>query len=209
MRYNPNIHHRKSTRLKGWDYSEPEGYFVTICTKNREWFFGEVVDGKMRLSEAGRIADECWREIPDHFPNVSADVYQIMPDHVHGIVQIQKRSAILSGGRGLINQAPTTRRDQSLSGKSEWILMKQEGILLGKIIRSFKAQSTRLIHATGDNSFAWQRNYHDHIIRDTVEHLLIKRYIALNPQRWDRKEQDRRNERSRYPCRKGSSQYPP
>lgn len=82
-------HGRKSIRLKDFDYSHPGEYFVTICTKQRMSILGEIVNGAMRLSDTGKIVDDCWRKIPDHFPNARVDIYQIMPNHVHGIVEIR------------------------------------------------------------------------------------------------------------------------
>ncbi len=87
-KYNPNIHHRRSIRLKGYDYSQAGLYFITICCHNRICRFGAVVDGKMILNDAGRIADSCWLEIPKHFPNAVLHEYIIMPNHVHGIIEL-------------------------------------------------------------------------------------------------------------------------
>ncbi|MCC7400479.1 MAG: hypothetical protein IT214_03250 [Chitinophagaceae bacterium] len=87
-KYNPNIHHRKSIRLKGYDYSQAGMYFITICVQNRACLFGDVVNGEMVLNDAGRIADECWLNIPVHFPNVILHEYIIMPNHVHGIIEL-------------------------------------------------------------------------------------------------------------------------
>ena len=86
--YNPNIHHRRSIRLKGYDYSQAGLYFITICCHNRICRFGAVVDGKMILNDAGIIADSCWLEIPKHFPNAVLHEYIIMPNHVHGIIEL-------------------------------------------------------------------------------------------------------------------------
>ena len=88
MKYNLVIHHRRSIRLQGYDYSLLGAYFVTICTQNRVCLFGEIADGKIVLNNAGKIAKQCWLEIPNHFPNVSLDQYVIMPNHVHGIIII-------------------------------------------------------------------------------------------------------------------------
>src|SRR5271157_3677875 len=88
MKNNASIHHRRSIRLKGFDYSQPGGYFITICTQNHECVLGEIVDGQVRLSPAGEIASQCWSEIPKHFPNVELDVNVMMPNHVHGIIII-------------------------------------------------------------------------------------------------------------------------
>ena len=76
---------RRSIRLKGYDYSFTGAYFVTICAKNRKCMFGDIVHEEMRLSEGGNIADECWRNIPMHYPNVFLNDYIIMPNHVHGV----------------------------------------------------------------------------------------------------------------------------
>ncbi|HEX9972985.1 MAG TPA: glucose-6-phosphate dehydrogenase [bacterium] len=75
-----------SIRLPGWDYRSPGGYFVTICTKDRECWFGEIDNGEMILSDLGKIVDQYWQEIPDHFKNVQPDEFVIMPNHTHGIL---------------------------------------------------------------------------------------------------------------------------
>jgi putative transposase len=81
-------HHRRSIRLSGYDYSQPGAYFVTLCAKNRECLFGEIVNGEMRLNDAGRMAQQCWNEIPNHFPHALLDQFVIMPNHIHGIIFI-------------------------------------------------------------------------------------------------------------------------
>ena len=89
-------YNRQSIRLKGFDYSRPGEYFVTMVTAHRRWVFGEVVGGQMQLSEIGRIVESCWREIPEHFENTCVDVFQIMPTHVHGIVEIREAVSVVS-----------------------------------------------------------------------------------------------------------------
>ena len=86
MQYNPDKHHRRSIRLQGYDYSQPGIYFITICTKNHECLFGEILNGEMRLNDFGKIAHQCWLEIPNHFPHIQLDEFVIMPDHIHGII---------------------------------------------------------------------------------------------------------------------------
>jgi REP-associated tyrosine transposase len=81
-------HHRRSVRLQDYNYSQSGAYFVTICTKERACMFGKIVDGAMQLNDAGRIVDQCWLEIPNHFPQVDLDVFLVMPNHVHGIIVI-------------------------------------------------------------------------------------------------------------------------
>jgi putative transposase len=86
MKYNPEIHHRRSIRLRGYDYSQAGLYFITICTKDREYLFGKIADGEMVLNDAGKIAFDEWVKLPERFPNFDLDVFQIMPNHMHGII---------------------------------------------------------------------------------------------------------------------------
>jgi len=86
MKYNSNIHHRKSIRLKSYDYSSAGEYFITICTYNRECILGEAIGEGVKLTEIGEIAQQCWLEIPKHFPKIELDEYVIMPNHIHGII---------------------------------------------------------------------------------------------------------------------------
>ena len=100
--YNPNIHHRRSIRLKGYDYSQAGLYFITICVQDRKCLFGEIAGvensepsnlqphQEMILNDAGKIADECWLEIPKHFPNVILHEHIVMPNHVHGIIELKR-----------------------------------------------------------------------------------------------------------------------
>jgi putative transposase len=98
-------HHRRSIRLPDYDYSQPGGYFITIVTYQRALLFGQIVDAEMQLNDFGGIADECWRAIPDHFPNVELGAYIVMPNHVHGIIII-RGDASTSPRRGTIYRAP-------------------------------------------------------------------------------------------------------
>lgn len=86
MKYSPDIHHRRSVRLRGYDYSQAGAYFVTICTQNRECLFGDIVDREMRLNDAGEMVQMVWDEIPANYPGVNIDQIVIMPNHIHGIV---------------------------------------------------------------------------------------------------------------------------
>ena len=83
-----NKYRIESARLKNWDYSSPGYYFITICTKNREFYFGDVKNNKMILSPMGKIAYDYWLKIPEHFPHVASDEFIVMPNHVHGILKI-------------------------------------------------------------------------------------------------------------------------
>jgi len=98
MKFDPNKHHRRSIRLKGYDYTQPGGYFVTIVTYHRDLLFGEIVNEEMQLNDLGKIVEECWRAIPEHIPNVELGAYVIMPNHVHGII-------VITDGRDTIYRA--------------------------------------------------------------------------------------------------------
>ena len=86
--YNPYIHHRRSIRLKGFDYSQEGFYFITICCENRKHRFGEIENGEMILNECGQIAYNEWVKLSERFPNFELDVFQIMPNHIHGIIAL-------------------------------------------------------------------------------------------------------------------------
>ncbi len=199
--------HRKSIRLKEYDYSEPGSYFVTICTRDRECLFGDIVDGAMRLSDSGRIADTCWRAIPAHFPNTNVDVFQIMPNHVHGIVEIGERCVRRDADQGTATRngipdpdAPNAPHAPNV--RVEYIQPLHNHInppppthnrfqhviprSLGSIIRSFKGAVTREINNNGNKKHrsVWQRNFYDHIIRDDISYYYIERYINLNTILW-------------------------
>ena len=168
MNSNHQIHHRRSIRLKEYDYSQEGGYFVTICTHNRECNFGNVAEGEIKLSDVGKIVEENWKNLPAHFHNVTLDGFVVMQNHLHGIIWIQ------NDGRGLINQTPTDK----------WILMKNPRQTLGKIIRSYKAKTTKILHDSGYPEFQWQKNYYEHIIRGEKDLRNIREYIQNNPWQW-------------------------
>ena len=168
-----SIYRRNSLRLKGYDYSQVGGYFVTICAAGRRCIFGEVVEGRIRLSEIGRIVELCWRNISTHFPNTKVDTFQIMPNHVHGIVKIKEHSC-----RGVQLNAPTGNHFSGISPRKN---------TLGVIIRTFKGAVTSEVRKTrkAHVESIWQRSFYDHIIRDDVDHFFVERYIELNPIMWE------------------------
>jgi REP element-mobilizing transposase RayT len=163
MTFNPNTHHRKSIRLRGYDYSQAGLYFITICTHERMPLFGEIIDGKMMPNETGMMAGKCWCAIPDHFPWAMLDEFIVMPNHVHGIITIGANDV------GANNHLPLRH------GTSRTI---------GSIVRGFKIGVTKWFRANTDVHVVWQRNYYEHIIRDEEAYLKIAEYIQTNPQRW-------------------------
>jgi len=165
--YDPRIHHRQSTRLRGYDYAKAGLYFITICCHNRLCLFGDVVGGMMILNDAGKNADDCWMEIPAHFPNVTLHEYVIMPNHVHGIIEL------IGGGVGVKNISPLHRHPRSPSKT------------IGSIVRGYKIGVTKWFRNNTDVQNVWQRNYYDHIIRDENSFEKISAYIRNNPSKWD------------------------
>ena len=171
MPFDPKRHHRRSIRLKGYDYTQPGAYFITICTQDRAFLFGEVVDGEMRLNEYGRIAWGCWKEIPLHFPQAELDAFVVMPNHVHGIIVIAGVGATHASPLPLSSDArPRGPQRQSVSS----------------IVGSFKSAVTRRIneYRCTPGAPVWQRNYYEHIIRDEKSLNRIREYIVTNPMRW-------------------------
>lgn len=163
-----NKYRISSTRLQNWDYGRNAAYFVTICTQGREHYFGDIVDGKMQLSPIGKLAEKYWMEIPQHFPFVQLNAFVVMPNHVHGIIVIDRNDDI---NRDAV-QTPKL-------GVSTW-----KSGTLGVIINQYKRAVT--INARKINPhFAWQSRYHDHIIRNDKSFERICNYILLNPENWD------------------------
>lgn len=170
MKYNSNIHHRHSIRLKEYDYSQEGYYYVTICTKDRIEYFGKIKIGKMELSTIGEIAQNCWIEIPKHFDNVSLDTFVIMPNHLHGIVVIE------NNGIGIVGACHGMPLQQFAKPKSRSLSM---------IINHFKSAAKRWCNKNNFEHFQWQRNYYEHVIRNEIELNTIREYIINNPVKWE------------------------
>ncbi|MDZ7371262.1 MAG: transposase [candidate division KSB1 bacterium] len=179
--YDPTRHHRRSIRLKGYDYTQPGAYFITICTHERAHVFGAVADGTMRLNDAGRIAAQCWRDIPAHFPHVKLDAFVIMPNHVHGVLWIMDDDDN-GDDVGARHAAPLPA---AAPPHTEQFGKPVPGSI-PTVVRSFKSAATQRINAWRGTPGApiWQRNYYEHIIRDERALNAIRCYIQENPLRW-------------------------
>ena len=183
-------YHRKSLRLKGYDYSQPGHYFVTIVANGRECVFGEVVNGKMILNDGGKMVKRCWKNIPEHYPAVILDKYVIMPNHVHGIIIITNRNDVYGGVQNLINvgvQNFEPLQIQKQNSGYNYQQNKYQKIIprsLGAIIRGFKIGVTKWFHENTNINKVWQRNFYDYIIRDKNELYPIRKYINNNPKNW-------------------------
>jgi len=186
--------HRHSIRLGGYDYSRPGAYFVTICTHDRACLFGDVAEGEMRLNDAGRIAEQCWRDIPAHFPRLDLDAFVIMPNHVHGIIWITDDAVGVNDARGHNENVapPVTRPPHNVGATHASPLphaLRPRGPQrrsVASIIGSFKSAVTKRINKLRGTPGmpVWQRNYYEHIIRTGESLDRIRRYIGENPLRW-------------------------
>jgi len=172
-------YHRRSIRLKGYDYTQPGAYFVTICTHGREMLFGRVVDGEMRLNEFGEIVREEWFKTARVRPYVRLyeDEFVVMPNHIHGIIWIVEVDPD--------DDDDVEARRRRASTSHEQFGRPVPGSL-PTIVRAFKSAATKRINLLRDTQGArvWQRNYYERIIRDERALNAIRRYIIANPTRW-------------------------
>ncbi len=171
-----NLPNRQSIRLRGFDYSQNGLYFCTICTHDRENLFGEIIDGKMVLNNAGKIIDYWLNQIPTKYNGVILDEYQIMPNHIHIIINIVGAGFPRPKTLGQIlayfkyQSAKSVRLAKSgagvvdLSG-AETAPLQNKWVYIKKI---------------------FQRNYYEHIIRDENEYTKICNYIQNNPKNWEK-----------------------
>ena len=156
MRFNPDIHHRRSIRLSEHNYSESCHYFITLCASQRQSLFGNIADNNMKLNDAGMMVETIWRQLPEYYAGVELNEYVVMPNHFHAIITVVEQGAASS--------APT----------------------LGNILRRFKSVSAiavnRCLNRQGQP--VWQRNYYEHIIRSDQAYQNITEYIRTNPKLW-------------------------
>ena len=171
MKFNPDINHRHSIRLKEYDYSKIGFYFITICTQNREKILAKIVENnvgavlvsaQIETTKLGKMIENVYIDLQKEFNNIMLHSYIIMPNHIHGIIEICKRADT--------RPAPT----------------------LGDIICSFKSRTTIIcnkgvkqgIYQSFDKRI-WQRNYYEHVIRNAKEYVKIQEYINNNPLNWE------------------------
>lgn len=167
---NQDVHiRRKKMRLKGYDYSQDNLYYVTICTHCHENCFGMIRDCKMELNECGQIADEQFKWMQKQYSYIKIPVWIIMPDHIHAIIEID-------GGRVRSQPDPTE------------IPIKIKP--LPELIGAYKTTTSKKIHQSGLKHFRWQRSYHDHIIRNSTEYSRIYSYIEDNPMNFESEKPD-------------------
>ena len=171
MKYDPAKHHRRSIRLKGYDYSQAGFYFVTVCCYQRQRLFGKIVDGVMQLNQYGEIVQNEWLKSSIIRPEIELDEYVVMPNHFHGIIVINPVGA--NSASPLPSSATPTH--PSMKPRS-----------LSSIIAGFKSAVTKKINLirNAPGTPVWQRNYYEHIIRNENALNNIRQYIINNPLSW-------------------------
>ena len=174
MKFNPQIHHRRSIRLPGYDYSQPGAYFITIVTRGRECLLGEIRDGQMHLSDAGQIVCDIWNALPARYPQIGLGTAQVMPDHFHGIINILPTPAGAASVRA-IHELPL-RVPQA----------ERRRMTLPIVVGYFKMNAAKRINEIlgSEGLPVWQRNYYEHIIRNATEYNRIHLYIQSNVANW-------------------------
>jgi len=210
--YNPNLHHRKSIRLKGYDYSQEGLYFITVCIHNRKCLFGEIFGAdvvwvknfqptqEMILNETGKIANDCWLEIPKHFPNVVLHEYIIMPNHVHGIIELNRVESV--GTRHVVSLPDNSETSVGPSHvmalpddtdniiRPSHVMARQNQFSkpipgsISVIIQQYKSSVTRIVNKNNISDFRWQSRFYEHIIRNELSFQKIADYIINNPKNW-------------------------
>ncbi len=180
MKYDPKIHHRKSIRLKNYDYSQAGLYFVTICTQNQLHLFGEIVHDEMVLNDAGLMVEKWYSELENKFTDMKCREMIIMPNHFHCIVE-----NVGADLRVCPKQGENVERGEHIE-QGEHI-----GSPLHRVVQWFKTMTTNeYIRAVKTHDWQrfdkklWQRNYWEHIIRNDNEYQCIAQYIMDNPQKW-------------------------
>ncbi len=159
--------YHKSIRLKDYDYSQPGGYFITVCTANKQRVFGNISNDQTDPNRFGLIVREEWLKTAAIRPYVELDAFVVMPNHFHGILLIAEDS-------GATQRVAATRTLRPHS--------------VGSIIGQFKSASTKSIRRSGLETFAWQRNFYEHIIRNEDDLAEIREYIIGNPAKWSEDE---------------------
>jgi REP element-mobilizing transposase RayT len=205
MRFHPERHHRRSIRLKGYDYRQAGAYFVTICTQDRAFLFGQVVHDEMQLNDAGKMVYDVWNDLPAFYPGVQTDAFIVMPNHIHGIIILvgadprvcpnadprvcPAQPSVGVGPRAYPDSDPCAYPGQPQE------LGQPQGVAptlgLPDVVHRFKTMTTKRyadgVKRLGWEPFRgrlWQRNYYEHIIRNEESLNRIREYVLTSPMCW-------------------------
>ena len=182
--------------MQNWDYGWPASYFITICTKNREKYFGEIVNHCMRLSQIGFIADLLWNEISAHRQNIKPGPFVVMPNHIHGILIIMNDNTVetrhalsLRSNHPKQQNHPNQQNDIATENNiaprtpGQKRFQNQGCNTVSSIVGGYKSAVSKHVHHLG-LKFQWQPRFWDHVIRDAAEFQRIRKYIINNPLKW-------------------------
>jgi len=197
-RYNPKIHHRRSIRLKGYDYSQAGLYFITICCQDRICRFGKIVVSdnipSMKLNDAGKMFNDEWLALVDRFPNIALHEYIVMPNHFHCILEIVSKNDIITAqnvGVPLVGTQTGQNVGLPIVGTQKDDVIPTKNKTIGDMMDAFKSITTveyiNEVKNRGWNRFdgkLLQRDYYEHIIRDEESYYRISNYIKNNPAKW-------------------------
>ncbi|SCX95585.1 transposase [Flavobacterium anhuiense] len=189
-----NKYRISSIRAQWWDYGWNGAYFITICTQNREHYFGEIQNNKMILSHVGIIADLLWHQIPKHHKNVELGDFVVMPNHIHGILIIDKQLDNVN-----VDNMDNVETGHALSLPSIQMLQTSSPVefqkpglkrfqnigknTISSIVGSYKSAVTKHANRLG-YTHQWQKLFYDNIIRDNNQYQRISDYIVSNPENW-------------------------
>ena len=191
--YDPDTHHRQSIRLKQYDYSQAGAYFVTICAQNRQCLFGGINNGTMMNNAAGEMISTIWHEIPEYYPGIGIDAFQIMPNHIHGIIIVGASPRGCPDPRACPVQGQPSGQAQGTASENGQAQgpAPTVGLSFPDIVHRFKTMTTKkYTDGVKDNGWQafnrrlWQRNYYEHVMRDDEDLTRTREYISNNPLRW-------------------------
>jgi len=184
VNYNPDIHHRRSIRLKGYDYSQQGLYFITICTQDRLPLFGQIKNRQMIFNDAGVMVKTVLNEIPVYYHGFDVHDFVVMPNHFHGIIEIVRNPKSVGAGPC----ACPNNVWRQIKGQPQGVAPTMS---LFDIVHRFKTLTTkRYTDGVNNNEWLrfnkklWQRNYYEHIIRDEKLYNELSEYIINNPTNW-------------------------
>jgi putative transposase len=177
LKSNPQNHNRISLRLPGWDYSQSGAYFITTVTRGRENLFGDIKDGQMHLNEAGQVVWAVWNSLPERYPHITTGMASVMPNHFHGIIEI--------------NNPVGTIHESSLRGIQ--LIKSRRRMTLPLVVGYFKMNTAKLINKLlgSEGNPVWQRNYYEHIIRSDDDYERVHFYIETNVENWKTDDENR------------------
>lgn len=178
--YHPSIHHRRSIRLKGYDYSGSGLYFITICVQDQTCLFGRVVQDEMVWNDAGRMIEKWYAEIENKFPDIQCNEHIVMPNHFHCIVHnVGADLRVRPDNQNTGGEQPENIWGEHVGSPLHRVVQWFKTMTTNEYIRNVKAQDWPRF-----NGKLWQRNYHEHIIRNEQSLQRIRHYILNNPAQW-------------------------